>query len=67
MPQIPIQRPILNRLHHMLRLDGLLRRKIRNRPGYLQNPIIRAGREVQFLHGMPQQFLTGGVETAVGL
>lgn len=56
-PQLPIQRPILNRLRHMLARDSVRIRQVRNRSRHFQNPVIRPRAQVQIRHRELQQFL----------
>ena len=54
--EISIQTPILNRLRDMFWLNLFCARQIGNGPGNLQDFILRAGGETQFLDGHLEQF-----------
>ena len=56
MPQIAVQRPVLDRLQEMRRLDRRTPGEIGDRARNLEDPIISPGAQMEFFHGMAQKF-----------
>ena len=64
-PQIPVQRPILDRLADILRFDMVAGGKVGNGAGHLEDAVVGSGAEVQLGDGYAQQFLRRFVKLAM--
>ena len=63
--QLPVEGAVLNRLKNIVRADVGCSRQVGEGPGDFENPVVRAGTEVHFLHRMFEIAVSFGAELAV--